>query len=44
LSDQQRAKIDEQIADLIAGEPHLRGREVVTVPYETAAFVAVKNG
>ena len=44
LSDQQRAKIDEQITQLIAGEPHLRGREVVTVPYETAAFVAVKNG
>ncbi|AWA39795.1 SAM-dependent methyltransferase [Pseudomonas fluorescens] len=44
LSDQQRAKIDEQIAQLIAGEPQLRGREVVTVPYETAAFVAVKNG
>lgn len=44
LSDQQRAKIDEQIAELIAGEPQLRGREIVTVPYETAAFVAVKNG
>ncbi|MGN8140067.1 methyltransferase domain-containing protein [Pseudomonas sp. 22105] len=44
LSDQQRAKIDEQITQLIAGEPQLRGREVVTVPYETAAFVAVKNG
>ncbi|ABA74624.1 MULTISPECIES: class I SAM-dependent methyltransferase [Pseudomonas] len=44
LSDQQRAKIDEQIAQLIAGEPQLRGREIVTVPYETAAFVAVKNG
>ena len=44
LSDQQRERIDEQIAELIAGEPLLRGRDVVTVPYETAAFVAVKNG
>ncbi|POA47011.1 SAM-dependent methyltransferase [Pseudomonas sp. MPR-ANC1] len=44
LPQAQRAKVDEQIRDLIASEPALRGRDVVTVPYETAAFVAVKHG
>jgi SAM-dependent methyltransferase len=44
LPEAQRAKIDEQIRALIATEPELRGRDVVTVPYETAAFVAVKKG
>jgi SAM-dependent methyltransferase len=39
----ERAKVDEQIRALIAAEPDLRGRDVVTVPYETAAFVAVKG-
>lgn len=43
LPDAQRARVDEQIRGLIASEPELRGREVVTVPYETAAFVAVKG-
>jgi SAM-dependent methyltransferase len=42
LPQAQRAKVDEQIRALIASEPQLRGREVVTVPYETAAFVVVK--
>jgi SAM-dependent methyltransferase len=43
LPAEERAKVDEQIRALIAAEPDLRGRDVVTVPYETAAFVAVKN-
>jgi SAM-dependent methyltransferase len=43
LPQAQRAKVDEQVQALIAGEPALRGRDVVTVPYETAAFVAVKG-
>jgi SAM-dependent methyltransferase len=43
LPQAQRAKVDEQVRALIAGEPALRGRDVVTVPYETAAFVAVKG-
>ncbi|MBK5355881.1 methyltransferase domain-containing protein [Pseudomonas sp. TH41] len=40
----ERAKVDEQISAMIAAEPELRGRGVVTVPYVTAAFVAVKGG
>jgi SAM-dependent methyltransferase len=44
LPDQERAKVDEQIRALIAAEPDLRGKAVVTVPYETATFVAVKKG
>ncbi|PQP00446.1 MULTISPECIES: class I SAM-dependent methyltransferase [Pseudomonas] len=39
----ERAKVDAQLRALIAGEPALRGRDVVTVPYETVAFVAVKD-
>ena len=42
LSAQERAKVDGQIRGLIAAEPELRGKDVVTVPYVTAAFVAVK--
>ena len=38
----ERAKVDEQMRALIDAEPELRGRDVVTVPYVTAAFVAVK--
>jgi len=44
LPEAQRAKVDEQLRALIAAEPELRGRDVVTVPYETAAVVAVKKG
>jgi hypothetical protein len=44
LPDLERAKVDEQIRALIAAEPDLRGNDVVTVPYETATFVAVKKG
>lgn len=43
LAEAQRARVDEQIQALISSEPELRGRDVVTVPYETAAFVAVKG-
>lgn len=42
LSAVERAKVDEQMRALIDAEPELRGRDVVTVPYVTAAFVAVK--
>jgi hypothetical protein len=43
LPQAQRDGIDEQIRALIAAEPELRGRHVLTVPYETAAFVAMKG-
>ncbi|SEE64720.1 class I SAM-dependent methyltransferase [Pseudomonas migulae] len=38
----ERAKVDEQMRTLIDAVPELRGKDVVTVPYVTAAFVAVK--
>ena len=44
LPDAERARIDEQLRALVASDPELRGRDVMTVPYETAAFVAVKGG
>ena len=43
LPPEGRAKIDEQVSALIAAEPELSGREVVTLPYETAAFYTVKD-
>lgn len=43
LPEEQRERVDEQMRALIAGEPDLRGKDVVTVPYETVAFVAVKG-
>ncbi|MGE8186173.1 methyltransferase domain-containing protein [Pseudomonas sp. NPDC086278] len=43
LPEAQRAKVDEQLRMLIAGEPELRGKDRLTVPYETVAFVAVKG-
>ncbi|MFJ2715276.1 MULTISPECIES: class I SAM-dependent methyltransferase [unclassified Pseudomonas] len=43
LPQAQRDGVDEQIRALVAAEPELRGRHVLTVPYETAAFVAVKG-
>lgn len=43
LSAQERADIDHQVKTLIASEPELNGKEVVTVPYETAAFYTVKD-
>jgi hypothetical protein len=42
LSAQEGAKVDGQVRGLIAAEPELRGKDVVTVLYVTAAFVAVK--
>ena len=43
LPAEERAKVDEQLRALIAAEPELRGKDVVTVSYETAVFVAVKS-
>jgi SAM-dependent methyltransferase len=43
LAPEERARIEEEIRALIAGEPTLSGRDTVTVPYETAAFYAVKD-
>lgn len=40
----ERAKVDEQMRALIAAEPELRGKDAVTVPYVTAAFVVVNTG
>ncbi|WPO48374.1 class I SAM-dependent methyltransferase [Pseudomonas sp. S1Bt23] len=42
LPDAQRAEVDRQIAALIAEEPELRDKCVISVPYETAAFWAHK--
>lgn len=38
----ERASVEARLRDLIASEPSLAGREAVTVPYETAAFVCEK--
>ncbi len=43
LPEAERARVDERIRALIESEPELRGRDEVTVPYETAVFVAVKG-
>jgi len=43
LPEAERANVDEQLRALIAREPTLAGRDVVTVPYETAAFVSRKQ-
>lgn len=37
------ARTEAEIRALIDAEPTLRGRDTVTVPYETAAFVAIKD-
>ncbi|SHG81064.1 class I SAM-dependent methyltransferase [Pollutimonas bauzanensis] len=42
LAPRERAEIDGQVRALIAAQPALRGKPVVTVPYETAAFHTVK--
>lgn len=39
-----RAKIEDQVKELIATEPELNGKEIVTVPHETVAIYAVKIG
>lgn len=43
LPPDERAKVDAEIDALIASEPSLNASEVVTVPYETAAFYTVKE-
>lgn len=43
LDAQERAEIDDLVRALIATEPTLCGKEIVTVPYETAAFYTVKG-
>jgi SAM-dependent methyltransferase len=43
LSEDERAKVDAQLRALIASEPSLAGQSTVTVPYETAAFVATRQ-
>jgi SAM-dependent methyltransferase len=43
LAAAERAKVDEQMLALIASEPELAGKEIVTVPYTTAAFYTVKG-
>ncbi|MFL9922855.1 class I SAM-dependent methyltransferase [Herbaspirillum lusitanum] len=44
LPSEQLRGIEEQIRTLIANEPELAGKAQVTVPYETAAFCAIKTG
>lgn len=43
LPESARAEIDAAVRNLIDTEPELRGKPDVTVPYETAAFVAIRN-
>jgi SAM-dependent methyltransferase len=40
----ERAIIDDEVRALMAREPTLNGVEEVTVPHDTAAFYAVKEG
>lgn len=42
LPPQERQRIDDEIRQMIASEPALRGRDSISVPYRTAAFVAQK--
>ena len=44
LPQAQRDTVDAQMRALIESEPALKGKDVITVPYVTAAFVAVKGG
>jgi SAM-dependent methyltransferase len=39
----EQAQIEAEVRALIESEPALRGKESVTVPYETAAFVVIKE-
>lgn len=43
LPAEKRAAIDAQVQALIAATPELNGKDVVTVPYETAVFYTVKE-
>lgn len=42
LPPEHQARIDDEVRALIAQEPTLNGKDVVTVPYETAAFYTEK--
>lgn len=42
LPPEQRAGVDERLRTLIDAQPELRGRDVVTVPYDTAAYCLVR--
>jgi hypothetical protein len=42
LAADEREQIDSEVKALIADEPLLAGKDVVTVPYETAAFYVEK--
>ena len=42
LPEAARAEIDAAVRKLIESQPELSGKHEVTVPYETAAFVAIK--
>ncbi len=44
LAPEERERIEDEVKTLIAEEPTLSGREVVTMPYETAAFHTVNGG
>jgi SAM-dependent methyltransferase len=43
LPDAAREELEARLRALIDAEPALRGRDVITVPYETAAYVTVKD-
>ncbi|BAN25100.1 class I SAM-dependent methyltransferase [Caballeronia insecticola] len=43
LPESTREEIDHAVRALIDDEPDLRGKREVTVPYETAAFVAIRQ-
>jgi SAM-dependent methyltransferase len=38
LAPEQQALVETQLRNLIASEPELRGKDIVTMPYETAVF------
>ncbi len=40
----QQAAVEREVRALIESEPALAGKDIVTVPYDTAAFFAVKQG
>jgi SAM-dependent methyltransferase len=43
LPEAARVEIDDEVRKLIDREPELSGKREVTVPYETAAFVAIRQ-
>lgn len=42
LPEDERARVEAKVRELVASEPLLAGRATVGVPYETAAFVATR--